>query len=65
MSLSVDRALRNAKRHAKKGEVDLVAQKYKGVLENFPKNKRAIEGLKALQQPNTVKTATNAEPSQE
>ena len=65
MSLSVDQALRRAKRHAKKGEADLAAQEYNSVLEKFPKNKRAIEGLKALQQPKAVKAATNAGPSQE
>jgi len=65
MSLSVDQALRKAKRHANKGEADLAEQKYKSVLEKFPKNRRAIEGLKALQQPKAVKAATNSEPSQE
>ncbi len=65
MSLSVDRALRKAKRHAKKGEADLAAQKYKSVLEKFPKNKRAIDGLKALQQAKAVMTASNSGPSQE
>ena len=65
MSLSVDQALLRAKRHAKKGEADLAAQEYNSVLEKFPKNKRAIDGLKALQQPSTAKTAINAEPSQE
>lgn len=65
MSLSVDQALRKAKRHASNGETELAAQLYKGVLERFPKNQRAIEGLKALRQPKTVKPATNASPSQE
>lgn len=51
MSLSVDQTLRKAKRHAKKGEIDLAAQQYKTVLEKYPQNKRAITGLKALQQP--------------
>ncbi len=65
MSLSVEQTLRKAKRHAKKGEADLAAQEYKSVLEKFPKNRRAIEGLKALEKPKAVKTATNAGPSQE
>ncbi len=65
MILSVDLALRKAKRHAKRGEADLAAQKYESVLEKYPKNKRAIEGLKALQQPAAVKAAANAAPSQE
>jgi tetratricopeptide (TPR) repeat protein len=63
--LSVDLALRKAKRHTKRGEANLAAQKYKSVLEKYPKNKRAIEGLKALQQPTAVKAAANAAPSQE
>lgn len=64
MSLSVDLALRKARRHAKRGEVDLAVQKYQSVLEKYPQNKRAIEGLKALQQPTAVYAATNAAPSQ-
>ena len=65
MSLSVDQVLRKAKRHAQKGEADLAVQKYKSVLEKYPNNKRAIEGLKALEEPRTAKTATNSGPSQE
>jgi len=65
MSLSVDQALRKAKRHADKGEAGLAAQQYKNVLEKYPKNQRAIKGLKALQQPKTVKSATDASPSQQ
>ena len=65
MPLYVDQALRKAKRHANKGEADLAAQQYKSVLEKYPNNPRAIEGLKALQQPRTVKSTINASPSQE
>ena len=64
MFLSVDLALRKARRHAKRGESDLAAQNYKSVLEKYPQNERAIEGLKALQQPTAVKAVTNAAPSQ-
>ncbi len=49
MSQSVDKALHKAMRHAKKGEFDLAARKYKCVLEKFPNNKPTIDGLKALQ----------------
>ena len=62
MSMSVDQILRKARRHAKKGEPDLATQEYRSVLKLYPKNKRAIEGLKALQRPNA---AINAGPSQE
>ena len=62
MSVSIEQTLRKAKRHTKKGETDLAEQQYKNILEEYPQNKRAIAGLKALQQP---KTTTNAEPSQE
>ncbi len=64
MFLSVDLALRKARRHAKRGESDLAAQNYKSVLEKYPQNERAIEGLKALQRPTAVKAVTNAAPSQ-
>ena len=62
MSMSVDQILRKAKRHAKKGERNLATQEYRSVLKVYPKNKRAIEGLKALQRP---KATINAGPSQE
>ena len=65
MPLSIDRALRKAKRHAKKGEVELAAERYRSILERYPKNKPALEGLKALQLPAAVQAATNAGPSQE
>jgi len=49
--LSVDQALMKARSHAKKGEV-LESQKlYQAVLLAFPKNKRAQEGLAALNKP--------------
>ena len=51
MPLSVEQTLRKAKSHARKGEVELAVQKFQRVLEQYPKNKQAIEGLKALQQP--------------
>ncbi len=65
MFLSIDQALRKAKSHARKGETDLAAQKYKSVLEKYPNNKQAIEGLKALQQPTALNVATNVGPSRE
>ena len=65
MSLSVDQILRKAKRHAKKGEIDRAAEMYRSVLEVYPKNRRAIEGLKRFQQPKEVTAVKNGGPSQE
>ena len=53
--LSVDQALLKAKSHAKKGEVEEAHKLYQAVLEAFPKNKRAQQGLAAL---NKLKLAT-------
>jgi tetratricopeptide (TPR) repeat protein len=50
MSLSVDRALRKAKSLARNGEVDLAIQVLNDVLDRYPKNGQAINGLKALHQ---------------
>ena len=55
MSLSVDQAIRKANRLAKKGEGQLAEQIYKGVLERFPGNKRAIAGLRSLKNPQADK----------
>ena len=46
--LSVDQALLKAKSHAKKGEIEEAEKLYKDVLRAFPKNKRAQQGLVAL-----------------
>ncbi len=54
MPPSVDQVLRKARRHARNGETDLAAQKYQSVLDKYPQNKTAIEGLKALQLQNTA-----------
>ena len=63
MSLSVDQTLRKANRHANRGEAELAARLYESILEQYPKNARAIAGLKALGQPGTVESAANASPS--
>ena len=46
--LSVDQALLQAKSHAQKGEIEEAQKLYKDVLKAFPKNKRAQQGLVAL-----------------
>ncbi|MCP4074255.1 MAG: tetratricopeptide repeat protein, partial [Hyphomicrobiales bacterium] len=50
MPISIEQILLKAKRFAKKGENQLAAEQYKSVLEAFPNNQRAIQGLKALNQ---------------
>jgi tetratricopeptide (TPR) repeat protein len=51
MSLSVDQSIRKAKRYAKTGDVNQAAALYKAVLEKFPNNKRASQGLMVLSRP--------------
>ena len=50
-TLSVNSALIKAKALAKKGAPGQAAQIYQAVLEKFPGNKRAIEGLRSLPKP--------------
>ena len=64
MSKSVSQILSKAKRHAKNGQADLAAELYQSVLAKFPKNRRAADGLRALEQPGTSAPATKAGPSQ-
>ena len=49
--LSVDKALLKAKAHAKKGDVEQAQKLYKMILSAFPKNKRAQQGVAALNTP--------------
>ena len=49
--LSVDQALLKAKSHARKGEIEEAKKLYQVILEAFPKNKRAQQGLTALNTP--------------
>ena len=49
--LSVDQALLKAKSYAKKGKIEEAQKLYQMVLEAFPENKRAQQGLTALNQP--------------
>ena len=46
--MSVDQALMKAKSHAKKDEITEAQKLYQSVLLAFPQNKRAQEGLVAL-----------------
>jgi TolA-binding protein len=61
--LSVDQALLKAKSHAKKGEIEEAQKLYETVLQAFPKNKRAQQGLAALNKPK--KSTATQSPTQE
>ena len=65
--LSVDQALIRAKSLAKKGELDQAVRFYRAVLERFPENRRAIEGLKSLKRPkpDQERTVLDTGPTQE
>jgi len=47
--LNVNAILKQAKSHAKKGQLDEAKQLYHRILEAFPQNQQAKKGLKALQ----------------
>ncbi len=51
MSTSINQILSKAKRLAKKGEASAAAELYQWVLQRFPQNKRAVQGLKSLSMP--------------
>ena len=65
MSLSVDKALRQAQSHLKAGELAEAESLYKQVLSKFPKNKKAIQGHQKLKLGITSKGSVNSEPPQE
>ena len=62
--LSVDKALLKAKSHTKKGEIEEAQKLYQAVLQAFPKNKRAQQGLAALSKPKQS-SATQGPPQEE
>jgi predicted O-linked N-acetylglucosamine transferase (SPINDLY family) len=51
VKISIDHALLKAKSHAKKGEIEEARQLFQSVLQAFPKNVRAQQGLAALSKP--------------
>ena len=65
MSLSVDKALRQAQSHMKAGELAEAEELYKQVLSKFPKNKKAIQGYQKLKADIISKGSSNSEPPQE
>jgi tetratricopeptide (TPR) repeat protein len=65
MSLSVDKALRQAQSHLKAGELAEAEGLYKQVLSKFPKNKKAVQGYQKLKAGITSKGSLNSEPPQE
>ena len=48
MTFTIDRLIRKAALHARKGEVEQSEKLYRLVLEKFPKNKRELSGLNSL-----------------
>ena len=65
MSLSVDKALRQAQSHLKAGELAEAEVLYKQVLSKFPKNKKAIQGYHKLKAGITSNKPVKSEPPQE
>ena len=65
MSLSVDKALRQAQSHIKVGQLAEAEELYKQVLSKFPKNKKAVQGYQKLKAGITSKGSLNAESPQE
>ena len=61
--LSVDQALLKAKSHVKKGKIQEAQELYEAVLQAFPKNKRAQQGLAALNKSNQP-NATQSPPQE-
>ena len=61
--LSVDQVLLKAKSHIKKGEIEKAKKLYQAVLQAFPKNKRAQQGLVALNK--TKQPASTQNPPQD
>ncbi len=59
MALSVNDTLRKAERHARKGEIDVAAKHYQSVLEAYPGNQRAAEGLRSLNLPGPPQAEIN------
>ena len=62
--LSVDRALRKAKSHERKGQINEALELYHSVLAEFPNNIRAKQGLAKLSQPKPGSSA-GKDPSDE
>jgi len=60
--LNVNAALKQAKSHAKKGQLDEARQLYHRVLEAFPQNQQAKKGLKALQKGQVNKKKPSSPP---
>ena len=64
MALSVDQLLSKAKSLTRKGDINTAAQIYKSVLQRFPQNKRAIDGLRTLQKHRPVSAIPDNQPPQ-
>lgn len=65
MQVNVEQALKRAKKHAKKGELAQAEESYLAVLESFPQNKRAQDGLAELREMSLVEAPPPPERVQE
>ena len=65
MPLSVDIALRKAQSRAKNGDLASAEAIYKEILAKFPKNRRAIEGLKSLTAGILTRDRSDSKPAEE
>ena len=64
-TLKLDQALRLAKKKAKEGSLEEAKRIYQDILVKFPKNKRAIDGLKGLAGGPVGKASKVQEPPQD
>ncbi len=64
MAPSVDQLLLKAKTHERAGDLNSAAQLYRAILQRYPMNKRAQDGLKGLQHRKPTQSAHSSEPSQ-
>ena len=62
--LKLDKALRLANKKVKDGLSEEAKKIYQDILKKFPKNKKSLEGIKALCQISTTKRLKNHEPPQ-
>ena len=63
--LSVERALRHAKAHQRKGELEQARTLYSQILQTFPENIRAKQALAALQAPKPTANSTHHPPQEQ
>ena len=65
MAIKVNQSLTKAKKYLKQNDVVAAKKIYRSVLEAFPKNQRAIEGLAKINAARVVESTQDNEPSEE